>query len=57
MAGIATAVASAQLQLPADYNVPVTIVSPQSALVIAPQQGDGLEVLVGKEMQLAMDER
>lgn len=57
MAGIATAVATAQLQLPADYNVPVTIVSPQSALVIAPQQGDGLEVLVGKEMQLATDER
>ncbi|KAK8149131.1 transcription factor [Beauveria asiatica] len=57
MAGITTAVATAQLQLPAGYHGPVTIVTLQSALVIALQQGDGLEVLIGKKMQLATDER
>ncbi|OAR00366.1 hypothetical protein LLEC1_00308 [Akanthomyces lecanii] len=57
MAGITASVPTAQLQLPEGYHIPVTIVSPQGAFVIAPQQVDGSEVLIGKQMRLAPAER
>ncbi|EED17719.1 monoxygenase, putative [Talaromyces stipitatus ATCC 10500] len=53
MAGITAAVSRAQLKLPEDYHIPVTIMSPQGAFVIAPQQADGSEVLIGKQQRVS----
>lgn len=50
MAGITAAVPTAQLKLPEDYHIPVTITSSQGGFVIAPQQIDGSEVLIGKQI-------
>ena len=52
MAGITAAVPTAQLQKPADYHIPVTIMAPPGAFVIAPQEIDGSEVLIGKQKQV-----
>lgn len=57
MAGITAAVPTSQLKLPEGYKIPVTIVSPKGAFVIAPQQVDGSEVLIGKQMRLAPTNR
>ncbi|KAI9902303.1 hypothetical protein N3K66_001655 [Trichothecium roseum] len=57
MAGITAAVPTAQLKLPPGYHLPVTIVSPQGAFVIAPQQPDGSEVLIGKQQRVAAGDR
>lgn len=63
MAGITAAVPTAQLQLPADgsYHIPVTIASKNSqkggAFVIAPQNTDGGEVLIGKQRRILEHER
>ncbi|KAJ6785877.1 hypothetical protein PWT90_05452 [Aphanocladium album] len=57
MAGITAAVPTAQLELPEGYHLPVTIVSPKGAFIIAPQQVDGSEVLIGKQMRLAPADR
>lgn len=53
MAGITAAVPREQLKLPPNYHIPVTITSPQGAFVIAPQQVDGSEVLIGKQQRVA----
>ncbi|OAQ65392.1 salicylate hydroxylase [Pochonia chlamydosporia 170] len=55
MAGITAAVPTSQLQLPEGYHIPVTITSPKGAFVIAPQQVDGSEVLIGKQMRVPLD--
>lgn len=52
MAGITAAVPTAQLNLPANYHIPVTLTSSKGAFVIAPQQIDGSEVLIGKQRRL-----
>jgi 2-polyprenyl-6-methoxyphenol hydroxylase-like FAD-dependent oxidoreductase len=52
MAGITAAVPTAQLKLPAGYHIPVTVMSEKGAFVIAPQQADGSEVLIGKQLRL-----
>ena len=52
MAGITAAVPTAQLKLPANYHIPVTLTSPKGGFVIAPQQIDGSEVLIGKQRRL-----
>lgn len=52
MAGITASVPTSQLQLPEGYHIPVTITSPKGAFVIAPQQIDGSEVLIGKQMRV-----
>lgn len=52
MAGITAAVPTAQLKLPEGYHIPVTITSPHGAFVIAPQEIDGSEVLIGKQRRL-----
>lgn len=52
MAGITAAVPTAQLKLPPGYNIPVTIMSEKGAFVIAPQQVDGSEVLIGKQRRI-----
>lgn len=57
MAGTTAAVPTAQLRLPEGYHLPVTIVSPQGAFVIAPQQLDGSEVLIGKQRRVAEQDR
>ncbi|CAK7211046.1 hypothetical protein SEUCBS140593_001035 [Sporothrix eucalyptigena] len=63
MAGITAAVPTAQLQLPADgsYHIPVTIASKDAskgaAFVIAPQNPDGNEVLIGKQRRVLDHER
>lgn len=57
MAGITASVPTSQLTLPEGYHIPVTIVSPKGAFVIAPQQVDGSEVLIGKQMRLAPTDR
>ncbi|CAK7210112.1 hypothetical protein SCUCBS95973_000681 [Sporothrix curviconia] len=63
MAGITAAVPTAQLHLPADgsYHIPVTIASkdPKKAggFVIAPQNPDGNEVLIGKQRRVLEHER
>lgn len=57
MAGTTAAVPTAQLKLPQGYHLPVTITSPQGAFVIAPQQLDGSEVLIGKQRWVAEQDR
>jgi 2-polyprenyl-6-methoxyphenol hydroxylase-like FAD-dependent oxidoreductase len=57
MAGTTAAVPTAQLKLPEGYHLPVTITSPQGAFVIAPQQIDGSEVLIGKQRRVAEQDR
>ncbi|OAQ83477.1 hypothetical protein PCL_06680 [Purpureocillium lilacinum] len=53
MAGITAAVPTAQLELPPSYHLPVTIMSREKgAFVIAPQESDGSEVLIGKQMRV-----
>jgi len=53
MAGITAAVPTAQLELPPGYHLPVTIMSREKgAFVIAPQEDDGSEVLIGKQMRV-----
>jgi 2-polyprenyl-6-methoxyphenol hydroxylase-like FAD-dependent oxidoreductase len=53
MAGITAAVPTAQLKLPAGYHIPVTFTSKKhGAFVIAPQESDGSEVLIGKQKRL-----
>ena len=52
MAGITASVPTAQLKLPPGYHLPVTIMSPQGAFVIAPQKADGSEVLIGKQQRV-----
>lgn len=52
MAGITAAVPTEQLKLPAGYHIPVTIMTPRGAFVIAPQQVDGSEVLIGKQKRI-----
>lgn len=56
MSGITAAVPTAQLQLPADYHLPATIVTPKGAFVVAPQAVDGSEVLIGKQMRVVPPE-
>ncbi|RAO72757.1 uncharacterized protein BHQ10_008769 [Talaromyces amestolkiae] len=56
MAGITAAVPTTQLKLPQDYHIPVTIMSPRGAFVIAPQQNDGSEVLIGKQQRVSAGE-
>lgn len=53
MAGITAAVPTAQLKLPQGYHIPVTILVPQGSFVIAPQEIDGSEVLIGKQRRVA----
>jgi 2-polyprenyl-6-methoxyphenol hydroxylase-like FAD-dependent oxidoreductase len=43
MAGITAAVPTSQLKLPADYHIPVTIITSAGSFVIAPQEIDGSE--------------
>ena len=57
MAGITAAVPTAQLKLPPGYHIPVTISSPKGAFVIAPQEIDGSEVLIGKQKRIAEQDR
>lgn len=53
MAGITAAVPTSQLALPQDYHIPVTLVSPtHGAFVVAPQEPDGSEVLIGKQRRV-----
>lgn len=52
MAGITATVPTAQLKLPPNYHIPVTLMSEKGAFVIAPQQIDGSEVLIGKQLRL-----
>ena len=52
MAGITAAVPTTQLKLPPGYHIPVTLTSEKGAFVIAPQQVDGSEVLIGKQLRL-----
>jgi 2-polyprenyl-6-methoxyphenol hydroxylase-like FAD-dependent oxidoreductase len=55
MAGITAAVPTAELKLPEGYHIPVTITTPHGGFVIAPQQIDGSEVLIGKQRRVAED--
>jgi 2-polyprenyl-6-methoxyphenol hydroxylase-like FAD-dependent oxidoreductase len=57
MAGITATVPTAQLNLPAGYHIPVTISSPKGAFVIAPQEIDGSEVLIGKQKRIEDHDR
>ncbi|KAK2604626.1 hypothetical protein N8I77_007539 [Diaporthe amygdali] len=57
MAATTAAVPTAQLKLPEGYHLPVTIASPQGAFVIAPQQLDGSEVLIGKQRRVTEQDR
>ncbi|TAQ90124.1 hypothetical protein B7494_g1583 [Chlorociboria aeruginascens] len=52
MAGITAAVPTEQLKIPPGYHIPVTIMVPQGAFVIAPQQADGSEVIIGKQKRI-----
>jgi 2-polyprenyl-6-methoxyphenol hydroxylase-like FAD-dependent oxidoreductase len=53
MAGITAAVPTEQLKLPPGYHIPVTIMTPTGGFVIAPQEVDGSEVLIGKQKRIA----
>ncbi|KAI0125197.1 hypothetical protein BJ170DRAFT_636814 [Xylariales sp. AK1849] len=56
MAGITAAVPTAQLQAPAELHLPLTYVLPgKGAFVIAPQQIDGSEQLIGKQRRMDRD--
>lgn len=57
MAGITAAVPTAQLKKPVDYHIPVTITTSQGAFVIAPQEVDGSEVLIGKQKRVEDQDR
>ncbi|KAJ4391801.1 hypothetical protein N0V93_005421 [Gnomoniopsis smithogilvyi] len=57
MVGVTAAVSTSQLKLPQDYHIPVTIMSPKGAFVIAPQKPDGSEVLIGKQHRVAKQNR
>lgn len=57
MAGITAFVPTSQLQLPEGYHIPVTLMSPNGAFLIAPQQVDGSEVLIGKQVRLPPGDR
>ncbi|KAE9366593.1 putative salicylate hydroxylase [Stipitochalara longipes BDJ] len=50
--GVTAAVPTEQLKLPPGYHIPVTITIPYGAFVIAPQQVDGSEVLIGKQKRV-----
>ena len=53
MAGITAAVPTSQLKLPEGYHIPVTFTTKKyGAFVIAPQEVDGSEVLIGKQKRL-----
>jgi 2-polyprenyl-6-methoxyphenol hydroxylase-like FAD-dependent oxidoreductase len=52
MAGITAAVPTEQLRLPLGYHIPVTIMTPTGSFVIAPQEVDGSEVLIGKQKRI-----
>jgi 2-polyprenyl-6-methoxyphenol hydroxylase-like FAD-dependent oxidoreductase len=53
MAGITAAVPTSQLKLPEGYHIPVTFTTKKyGAFVIAPQEIDGSEVLIGKQKRL-----
>lgn len=52
MAGITAAVPASQVKLPEGYHLPVTIMSPTGAFVMAPQQADGSEIFFGKQMRV-----
>jgi 2-polyprenyl-6-methoxyphenol hydroxylase-like FAD-dependent oxidoreductase len=54
-AGITAAVPTKQLQLPADYHIPVTITTKHGGFTIAPQHIDGSEVLIGKQKSITED--
>jgi 2-polyprenyl-6-methoxyphenol hydroxylase-like FAD-dependent oxidoreductase len=57
---VTAAVPTSQLQVPTGYNLPVTIMNKQhGAVFIAPQLGDGSEVMIGRQKrseQLAREE-
>lgn len=53
MAGITAAVPTSQLKLPAGYHIPVTIITSAGGFVIAPQEIDGSEVLIGKQKRVS----
>lgn len=52
MAGITAAVPASQVKLPEGYHLPVTVVSPQGAFVMAQQRVDGSEIFFGKQMRV-----
>ena len=52
MAGITAAVPTDQLNLPPGYHIPATIMTKLGAFVIAPQEVDGSEVLIGKQKHM-----
>ena len=52
MAGISAVVPTAQLNLPLDYHIPVTIMTKLGAFLIAPQEVDGSEVFIGKQKHM-----
>ena len=53
MAGITAAVPREQLKIPEGYHIPVTFTTKKyGAFVIAPQEVDGSEVLIGKQKRL-----
>ncbi|KAN0092370.1 FAD/NAD(P)-binding domain containing protein [Hyaloscypha variabilis] len=53
--GVTAAVPTEQLKLPPGYHIPVTISTPHGSFVIAPQQIDGSEVLIGKQKRVSKD--
>jgi 2-polyprenyl-6-methoxyphenol hydroxylase-like FAD-dependent oxidoreductase len=53
--GVTAAVPTAQLKLPPGYHIPVTIMTPHGGFVIAPQEVDGSEVLIGKQKRVEKD--
>jgi len=53
--GVTAAVPTEQLKLPPGYHIPVTISTPHGSFVIAPQQIDGSEVLIGKQKRVPKD--
>ncbi|OKL60680.1 hypothetical protein UA08_03954 [Talaromyces atroroseus] len=54
--GVTAAVPTAQLQLPSDFDTPVTLMnSKYGAFVIAKQLRDGSEVLIGKQRRFTED--